>query len=318
MLAEAGSAPSSGVRALASRARVGWPPSGARIAAKSSSAAGGSNSRSDTSRRLGGLAVACSRVRPKSASVGARDSRSHAAASPVAGFPAANTTLATRPRRRIAWATSSEVITSGSVACTGRSEKLPMPWDGSTPVTVRRRPSESSLRRPSGLSAGTVDRRGSRSTTASPPARPSVVASGGLTRIPAGASGGGTGSKPSPAGSLHARSVAAAVLPPAETVTGITIAGTIAAGPRSSKPARSRSARSAVKKCSPTRAASIRPTRPRARLRRPASSPRPTQAAPAIVMATTPQAAAKAPSCSHHCRARMSARRVSELAGGPE
>ena len=317
MLAEAGCPPSSGVRALASRARVGWPPSGARIEAIASSAAGGSMSRSDTSRRLGGWVEAGSRVSPKSASVGVSDSRSHAAASPVAGLPAANTTLATRPRRRIAWATSSDVTTSGPVACTGRSEKLPMPCDGRTVVTLRRRPSESSVRRPSGLSAGTADRRGSRSTIASPPTRPSVVASGELTRITAGASGGGTGSKPSPAGSLQASRVAAAVLPPADTVTGITIADTIAAGPPPAEPARIRSARSIVKNVSPTRAASIRPKRPRARLRSPVSIERPTHAAPAMVMATTPQAAASATNWGHHCRAKTSASRVREGAGSP-
>ena len=73
---------------------------------------------------------------------------------------------------------ASDVTTSGAVTCVGRSENRPSPSGGSTAAIASRRPTDSPSRRPSGLSDGTADSRGIRTTTVSPAATPSAAASG--------------------------------------------------------------------------------------------------------------------------------------------
>ena len=161
-----------------------------------------------------------------------------------------------------------------------------------------------------GVSLGTFDRSGIRSTTAAPGSRPSASASGALTRTRSRAGPDRAPVNPSAAGSSQARSVArvAARRPPpvASTDTVMTRAGTTAAGwpdaagvvPRDS--ARRVTSRS-VNGSSAMIAASIAPRRSRARSCRPRWSDAPTPTAPTIVVATTADAAASAITCGHHC-----------------
>ena len=202
----------------------------------------------------------------------------------------------------------------------GRSENCPSPARGSTWLIVSRRPADSAVRRPSGLSAGTADRFVIRTTTPSPAPTPKSSAQTPLIAVaaaPPEATGPTAAENPRPAVSSQASSVARAVRrdwpTPASSVTSSTMAGMIdrPVAPVGESPEVDRlalsSAKDARKKSSLTTALSMPPNRSTAKRRSPLWSASPTPKAPAIVAATTPQAAASASTCGHHWSVRRPA-----------
>ena len=244
MLACPGRPATSGVMALTRNASVGWPPSGASTVSAARSASGGSISRLLVSRQAP-LPRDASKASPRSASGGCSEPSSPSAsrcpsAASASGPATASSVLATgMSRRRIAWAVASDVTAMAPVTCVGRSENPPSPSAGNSSVIRSLRLHESAVRRPSGLSVGTLPALAMRSTTTSPGRAPSDSARGPLIATASGASGGCVGRNPSVCGASHASSVARTgrpVLRPSpvdSSDTSNTIAGTIwsVAGP---------------------------------------------------------------------------------------
>ncbi len=176
----------------------------------------------------------------------------------------------------------------------------------------KRRPLLASERRPSGLSAGAADRSGTRTMRGAPASASRLFAKRGLMAMAEGSSGSTAGSKPRTSGESQARSVARMLRRgcPAcagrSTITSSTSAGTrVTDGPTV---AANSSASSSRKKLSATTAASIPPSRLRAKRERPDCMLSPTPTAPTIVAATIPHAAARAATGRPHCQASLRAK----------
>ena len=172
---------STGSSELARNASDGRPPSGQRSCSATRSTSGGIISRRLVSRKASDASTG-SRHRPMSSIKGCKPDASHDTTDGCAGGPAgsdatAKMALATSPRRRICCAVESDATTSGPVTCVGRRANCPSPSRGRIWLTSSRFPVESGVRRPSGLSEGTAERFGIRSTIASPTLTPSDSAS---------------------------------------------------------------------------------------------------------------------------------------------
>ena len=175
---------STGASELARNANDGRPPNGARSCSATRSTSGGTISRRLVSRKAPDASTS-SRERPTSSSKGCRPDASLATTDGCVGGPTgsdatAKMALATSPRRRICCAVKSDATTSGPVTCVGRRANCPSPSRGRIWLTRNRFPVESGMRRPSGLSEGTAERFGIRSTIASPTRTPSDSASTAL------------------------------------------------------------------------------------------------------------------------------------------